>query len=61
MARIVYIVGTILAILAIIDVFKKPIPLWGKILTAFLLLLTSWIGLAVYYLFARDRLTQWFK
>ena len=61
MARIVYIVGVVLAILAVIDIFKKPISLVAKIITAVLVLATSWIGLAVYYLFARDRLTTWFK
>jgi hypothetical protein len=24
-------------------------------------LLTSWIGLIVYYLYAKDHLTEWFK
>jgi len=61
MASLVYIVGVVLAVLAVIDIFKKPISLVGKIITAVLVLATSWIGLAVYYLFARDRLTKWFK
>jgi hypothetical protein len=25
------------------------------------LLVTSWIGLLVYYLYAKDHLTEWFK
>ena len=61
MARIVYIVGVVLSILAVIDIIKKPISLVGKIITAILVLATSWIGLAVYYLYARERLTKWFK
>ena len=61
MARIVFLVGVILAILAVIDIIKKPISLVGKIITAVLVLATSWIGVAVYYLYARDRLTKWFK
>ena len=61
MARIVYLVGVILSILAVIDIIKKPISLVGKIITAVLVLATSWIGVAVYYLSARDRLTKWFK
>jgi hypothetical protein len=61
MASIVYIVGVVLSILAVIDIIKKPISLVGKIITAVLVLATSWIGLAVYYLFARERLTTWFK
>ena len=31
------------------------------IITAVLVLLTSWIGLAVYFLYAKDHLTEWFK
>jgi len=31
------------------------------VITAVLVLCTSWIGLAVYYLYAKDHLTEWFK
>lgn len=61
MGTILYIVGVVLAILAVIDIFKKPISLVGKVITAILVIATSWIGLAVYYFYAKDRLTQWFK
>lgn len=61
MATLVYIVGVVLSIIAVLDIFKKPISLVGKIICAVLVLATSWIGLAVYFLFARDRLTTWFK
>ncbi|MBQ7253784.1 MAG: PLDc N-terminal domain-containing protein [Bacteroidales bacterium] len=61
MASLVYIVGVVLSIIAVLDIFKKPISLVGKIICAVLVLATSWIGLAVYFLFARDRITTWFK
>ena len=61
LAKIVYIAGIVLAILAVIDIFKKPIGLVGKIICAVLVLATSWIGLAVYYLYAKDRIVKWFK
>jgi hypothetical protein len=61
MSSIVYIVGVVLAVLAVIDIIKKPISLIGKIITAIIVLATSWIGLAVYYLYAKDHLTEWFK
>ena len=61
MGTILYIVGVVLAILAVSDIFKKPISLVGKVITAVLVIATSWIGLAVYYFYAKDRLTQWFK
>ena len=61
LGTIVYIVGIVLAIAAVIDIFKKPISLVGKIIVAVIVLATSWIGLLVYYLWAKDKLTKWFK
>ena len=61
MATIIYIIGVVLAIAAVIDIFKKPISLVGKIIVAVIVLATSWIGLLVYYLWAKDNLTKWFK
>ena len=61
MGTIIYIVGLVLSVLAVLDILKKPISTGGKIITAVLVLLTSWIGLAVYYLYAKDHLTEWFK
>ena len=61
MASIVYIVGIVLSVIAVLDIIKKPISLVGKIVTSVLVLATSWIGLAVYFLYAKDHLTQWFK
>ena len=58
---ILYIIGVVLSVLAVIDILSKPIGLIGKIITAVLVLATSWVGLAVYYLYAKDHLTQWFK
>ena len=58
---ILYFIGIVLAIIAVLDIFKKPISLVGKIICAVLVLATSWIGLIVYYLYAKDRLTKWFK
>ena len=61
MGSIIYIIGIVLAVLAVLDIIKKPISLVGKIITSVLVLLTSWIGLVVYYLYAKDHLTEWFK
>ena len=61
MATIIYIIGIVLAIAAVIDIFKKPISLVGKIIVAVIVLATSWIGLLLYYLWAKDNLTKWFK
>ncbi len=61
MATIIYIAGIVLAILAVLDIFKKPISTGGKIISAIVVLLTSWIGILVYFLYAKDKLTSWFK
>ena len=61
MGSIVYIIGVVLSVLAVLDIIKKPISAVGKIITAVLVLATSWIGLVVYYLYAKNHLTEWFK
>ena len=61
MGTIIWIVGIVCTVLAIVDVFKKNITTIGKIIMTVLLLLTSWIGLAVYYFWAKNHVTEWFK
>ena len=61
MGTIIWLAGTILAILAVVDVFKKNISTVGKIICTVLLLVTGWIGLFVYYLFAKNHIEEWFK
>lgn len=55
MARIVYIVGIILSIWCVIDLFKnKTIHVAWKILISILILSTSFIGLLIYYFILRS-------
>ena len=61
MGSLMYIIGVVLSVLAVLDIIKKPISAVGKIISIVLVLITSWVGLAVYYLYAKDRLTKWFK
>ena len=61
MATIIYIVGLVLSVLAVIDILKKPIGIVGKVICSVIVLCTSWLGLAVYYLYAKNHLTEWFK
>ena len=61
LSTLIYIIGVVLSIVAVLDIIKKPISLVGKIVTAVLVLATSWVGLAVYYLYAKNHLTEWFK
>ena len=58
---LLYLAGLICAVWCVFDILKKPITLPGKVLTTVAVLLTSWIGILVYYLWARHHLTEWFK
>ena len=58
---LLYIIGLILSVIAVIDIVKKPISTIGKIICSVLVLITSWVGLVVYYLYAKNHLTEWFK
>ena len=61
MGTIIYLIGLVLAVLAVIDILKKPISVVGKVISCVLVLITSWVGLVVYYLYAKNHLTEWFK
>lgn len=58
---ILYVVGVILGVVAVLEILNQPINLISKILIIACVLLTSWIGIAVYYLLLRGNLTRWFK
>ena len=56
LAKVIYIIGILLAIWCVLDIFKKGS--WGiikKIIVALLVLATSWVGFAVYYLFLKSK------
>ena len=40
---------------------KKNIQLPGKLIVSILVLATSWVGLALYYFWARHNVESWFK
>ncbi|MBQ4083705.1 MAG: hypothetical protein IJC77_05535 [Bacteroidaceae bacterium] len=58
---IIYIIGLVLAIKAVLEIIKMPISVAGKVISAVLVLCCSWVGLAVYYFYAKDKLVDWFK
>ena len=57
---IVWLIGLVCAIWCVLDIFKKNISTGGKVIAAVVVLLTSWVGLAVYYFYGRDHLQEWF-
>lgn len=58
---IIWIIGLILAIKAVLEIMQWKVDGVKKLVVAILVLLTSWIGLAVYYLWGRDNLPQMLK
>lgn len=58
---IIWIVGLVLCIKAVLEVWKWNVDSVKKLLVIILLLLTSWIGLAVYYFWGRENLPQMLK
>jgi hypothetical protein len=58
---LLYLIGLVCTIWCILDIWKKNIKTSGKLITALVVFLTSWIGFLVYVLFARNRIEGWFK
>lgn len=58
---IIWIVGLVLTIKAALEVWKLEADTVKKLVVIVLLLLTSWLGLAFYYLYGRDKMTGWLK
>lgn len=57
LAKIIYIVGVILAIWCVYDIFKNAkAGIIGKIIFSVLVVAFSWIGFAVYYFFLRGKI-----
>ena len=61
MGTVLYIIGLVCAIWCVLDIWKKPISVAGKIICSVVVLLTSWIGMLVYYFWARNHVQEWFK
>ena len=61
LALIIWIVGLVLTIKACLEIWKLPVDGAKKLLVIIALLLTSWVGLIIYYFFAKNKLTDWLK
>ena len=58
---IIWIIGLILAIKAVLEIMQWKVDGVKKLLVAILVLLTSWVGLIFYYFWGRDNLPQMLK
>lgn len=61
LGTIIYIVGLVLSVLAVIDIFKKNISLLWKIIFSVIVLAASWLGIILYYLIGKDNIESWVK
>ena len=55
---IIWLIGVILCIKAVLEIWKWDIDSVKKLLVIILVLLTSWVGLAVYYFWGRENLEK---
>ncbi len=58
---IIWVIGLILCIKAVLEIFKWNVDTVKKLLVIVVLLLTSWLGLLVYYFWARKNLEAMLK
>ena len=58
---IIWIIGVVLTVKAALEIWKLNVDSVKKLVVIVVLVLMSWIGLAVYYLLAKDRLEGWLK
>ena len=58
---IIWLVGLIPCIKAVIEIWNLNGDFAKKLLFIILILLTSWVGLVVYYFFAKDKIAGWVK
>ncbi len=56
LGTIIYILGVILAIWCVLDILKKNLDFVKKLLLIVAVLITSWIGVLVYYFIIRKRI-----
>lgn len=58
---IIWIIGVVLCVKAALEIFTLDGDMTKKLLCIVILLLTSWVGLVVYYFWAREQVGQWVK
>ncbi len=54
-------VGFVLTILGAVEIYRLEGDTLKKILFIVLLFATNWMGVAVYYIFARKHIAEWVK
>lgn len=58
---IIWVVGLILTIKATLEIWKLNADTMKKLLAIILIVLTSWLGLAFYYFYGKDKMADWLR
>ena len=58
---VIWVIGIVLTVKAAIEVWNLNVDTVKRIVVIVLLLLSNWLGLAFYYLYAKDKLAGWLK
>ncbi len=61
MGFIIWAIGVVLTIMAALEIWKLNVDPVKRIVVICLVVLTSWLGLAAYYLYAKNKLADWLK
>lgn len=60
-ALIAWIIGLVLSVKAALEIYRLEGDAIKKVLFIVLVIMCSWVGLVVYYLFARNKMAKWVK
>lgn len=58
---IIWVVGLLLTVKAAIEIWRLNVNTVKKLLAIILIVLTSWLGLAFYYFYGKDKMTSWLR
>jgi len=58
---IIWLIGLVLTVKAAIEIWKLSTDTAKKLLAIILIILTSWLGLAFYYFYGKDKMSDWLK
>lgn len=58
---IIWIIGLVLTIKAGMEIWKTNGDMAKKLLFIVLIIITSWLGLAFYYFYAKNKVAEWVK
>lgn len=61
MGFIIWLIGVILTIKAVLGIWKLNGDTAKKLLFIVLILVTSWLGLAFYYFIGKDKMPEWVR